>query len=849
MASHPPNTERILTRYIEDELRDSYLTYAMSVNTNRAIPDVRDGLKPSSRRILYAMYEEGLTADRPYDKSAAVVGEVMKNYHPHGDAPIYQTLVGMAQDFSMRYPLLDGQGNFGSIDDDPPGAMRYTEVRLARIANEMLADIDRDTVDWQPNYKESTQEPVVLPARLPNLILNGTTGIGVGYLTRIPPHNLGEVVDALVYLVDHPNATLDELMAFIPGPDFPTGGVIVGTEGIREAYATGRGTILVRGRTKIEAVRDREQIVITEIPYQVKKNALLEKMAHCVNEKIIPGIADIRDESDRNIRIVVELKRDAVAQVVLNQLYKHTDLQKPFNALHLCLVNGQPRELSLWEMLTAYIEHRREVIRRRTAYDLRRGEERLHILEGYRIALSHIDEIIEIVQASASPAEARQAIGERFGLSDTQASEILSLTLQRLTSLERQKINDEYTELLVRVEEYRAILESDLLVRNIIKEELLVLKETYGDARRTRIVANEGEIRIEDLIADEPMVITLSHLGYIKRTPLATYHPQRRGGVGVRAMESRDDDFVSDMFVATNHQYVLIFTNAGRCYWLKVYEIPEANRQSRGRALVNLLSLNEGERIAAVVPVRQFDDRRTLLFATREGIVKRCALDDFSRPLSVGILAVQLREGDELIDVRLLEPEDEIILVTAGGISIRFPQEDVRVMGRSAYGVKGITLEEGDALVSVAVVRPNLPGASLLVVTENGYGKRTEVDEYRLQSRGGKGIITVKTNARNGRVVGALLVAEEDEIMVINSSGLLTRMAVRDMRLIGRNTQGVRIMSLREGERIQAIVRLRDEDTVETKTSPTDAQPTQRRSYATMDDENPSDESPDKSEE
>lgn len=824
MSTYPPNIpdeprERVLTRAIEDELRDSYLTYAMSVNTNRAIPDVRDGLKPSSRRILYAMYEEGLTADRPYDKCAAVVGEVMKNYHPHGDAPIYQTLVGMAQDFSMRYPLLDGQGNFGSIDDDPPGAMRYTEVRLARIANEMLADIDRDTVDWQPNYKESTFEPVVLPARLPNLVVNGTTGIGVGYLTRIPPHNLGEVVDVLVYLIDHPNAPLDDLMGFLPGPDFPTGGIIVGEEGIREAYATGRGTLLVRGRTRIEAVKDREQIVITEIPYQVKKNALLEKMAYCVNEKIITGVADIRDESDRHIRIVVELKRDAIAQVVLNQLFKHTELQKAYNVLNLCLVDGQPRELSLWEMLTAYIEHRREVVRRRTAYDLRRGEERLHVLEGYRIALSHIDEIVELIQASGSPAEAREALVERFGLTETQAGEILSLTLQRLTGLERQKINEEYADLLVKVEEYRAILESDLLVRNILKEELRALKETYGDERRTSIVAADGELRMEDLIADEQMVITLSHQGYIKRLPLATYHRQRRGGVGVRAMESREDDFVSDMFLATSHQYILIFTYVGRCYWLKVYEIPEANRQSRGRALVNLLPLQEGERIAAVVPVREFDNRRTLLFATRNGMVKRCSLEEFSRPISVGIIALQLREGDELIDVRLLEPGDEIVLVTRNGMSLRFSQEDVRVVGRSAQGVRGITLEEGDAVAGVAVINPHVLGSSLLVVTENGYGKRTGIEEYRLQSRGGKGIITVKANARNGPVVGARLVTEDEEVMVISSSGLITRMAVRDIRLIGRNTQGVRIMSLREGERIQAFACIRDEDLTDKKAS------------------------------
>ncbi|MBM3215405.1 DNA gyrase subunit A [Candidatus Poribacteria bacterium] len=818
MAISPPptiddSTERILTRYIEDELRDSYLTYAMSVNTNRAIPDVRDGLKPSSRRILYAMYEEGLTSDRPYDKCAAVVGEVMKNFHPHGDGPIYQTLVGMAQDFSMRYPLLDGQGNFGSIDDDPPGAMRYTEVRLSRLSNEMLADIDRDTVDFQPNYKESTTEPTVLPARLPNLIVNGTTGIGVGYLTRIPPHNLGEVVDALVHLVDHPDATLDALMAFIPAPDFPTGGVIVGRDGVREAFGTGRGSITMRARTTIEPVKDREQIIVTEIPYQIKKNALLEKMAHCVNEKTITGISDIRDESDREIRIVIELKRGEVTQVVLNQLFKHTPLQTTFNVLSLCLVDGQPRELSLPDMLYHYVEHRREVIRRRTAYDLRRGEERLHVLEGYRNALSHIDEIIEIVQESSSPAEAREAIIDRFGFSEIQAVEILGLTLQRLTGLERQKINDEYTDLLVKVEEYRAILESDLLVRNIIKEELLVLKETYADSRRTSIIAHEGDLRMEDLIADEQMVITLSHSGYIKRIPQDTYHRQRRGGVGIKGVESREDDFVSDMFIASNHQYILIFTNTGRCYWLKVYEIPEASRQARGRALVNLLSLNDEESIAAVVPVHEFDETRTLLFATRAGIVKRCALDDFSRPLSTGIIAQSLRDGDVLMDVRILEPEDQIIMVTEQGMSIRFSQDDVRVMGRTAQGVRGITLNDGDAVAGVAAVVPDtkVDDATLLVVTENGYGKRTDIDEYRLQNRGGKGIITIKTNRRNGKVVGARLVSPDDEIMVINTNGLITRMSVRDMRVIGRNTQGVKIMSLREGEHIQAIARIQED--------------------------------------
>jgi DNA gyrase subunit A len=818
MAISPPDTPsdigRVAPRNIEDELRDSYLTYAMSVNTNRAIPDVRDGLKPSARRILYAMYDERLTWDRPYDKCAAVVGEVMKNYHPHGDGPTYETLVGLVQDFAMRYPLLDGQGNFGSIDDDPPGAMRYTEVRLARIAEEMLADIDRDTVDFQPNYKESTTEPTVLPARLPNLIVNGTTGIGVGYMTRIPPHNLGETVDALVHLLEHPRATLRELLGFLPGPDFPTGGLIVGNEGIREAYATGRGSILMRARTAIERTREREQIVVTAIPYQVTKTALLEKIAHCVNEKIIPGIADIRDESDRNIRIVIELKKAEIPQIVLNQLFKHTPLQSSFSAMMLCLVDGKPQQLPLPAMLRHYLEHRRDVVRRRTAYDLRRGEERLHVLEGYRVALSHLDEIIEIVQASASPAEAREALVVRFDLTEVQAGEILSLTLQRLTGLERQKINDEYTDLLVKVEEYRAILESDLLVRNIVKEELLVLKETYADERRTEIVAQEEEIQIEDLIADEQMVITISHAGYIKRTPLTAYRRQRRGGVGVRDMDTREDDIVRHLFVATNHQYVLCFTASGRCYWLRVFEIPEASRHARGRALVNLLSLDGDERIAAVVPVRQFDDARTLFFATKQGTVKRCSLSAFSRPLAVGIIAINLRDGDSLMDVRLLEPHEEIVMVTADGMSIRFAQEDVRVMGRTAQGVRGIRLRESDSIVGVEAVDPNATAeeSSLLVVTENGYGKRTDIAEYRLQGRDGLGIITIKTNRRNGRVVGTLLVRDADEMIVISSSGMITRMAVGDIRVIGRNTQGVRIMSLQEGERIQAVACIVRED-------------------------------------
>jgi DNA gyrase subunit A len=829
--SPPPEMDdrggHVITRQIEDELRDAYLTYAVNVNTNRAIPDVRDGLKPSSRRILYAMHDEGLTSDRPFDKCAGVVGEVMKNYHPHGNEPIYETLVGLAQEFTMRYPLLDYQGNFGSIDGDPPGAMRYTEVRMQKLAAEMLVDIGRDTVDFRPNYKESTTEPGVLPARLPNLLVNGTTGIGVGYMTRIPPQNLGEVVDALTHYIDHPDATLDDLREHIHGPDFPTGGIILGQQGIRDAYSTGQGGITLRAKTMIERGKDRESIIVTEIPYHTKKNKLLESIAHVVNEKIVEGISDVRDESDRSIRVVIELKRGEIAQVILNQLFKHTPLQTTFSVLMLCLVDGRPKQLNLQEMLYHYIEHRREVVRRRTAYELRRGEARLHILEGYRTALTYIDEIIEIVQASTAPAEARIALVERFDLTEVQASEILALTLGRLTGLERQKINDEYTDLLVKVEEYRAILESDLLVRNIVKEELLTLKEEFGDERRTQIIDDPGEFSMEDLIVDEKVVITLSDTGYIKRLPVSTYKSQRRGGVGVRGMATKEDDYVESLLVASNHQYLLCFTSSGRCYWLRVFEIPEASRQSRGRALINLLNLSRDESIARVVPLREFaeDDDRTLFFATKKGIVKRCSVRDFSRPLSSGIIAMGFRtESDYLMDVLLTEPRQDIAMVTSNGMSIRFAQSEVRVMGRTAQGVRGVRLRDGDELVRIAAVEPEIdPDAAdeaaepadsfLLVVTCNGYGKRTPMSEYRLQSRDGVGIITIKTNDRNGEVVGARLVSESDDLLVISSNGYMTRMAVSDIRAIGRNTQGVRIMSLQENERIQGIARLpKDED-------------------------------------
>ena len=789
----------IVTRYIEDELRESYLTYAMSVNTNRAIPDLRDGLKPSTRRILYAMGEMNLTAGRSYDKCAAVVGEVMKNFHPHGDGPIYDTLVGLVQDFAMRYPLVDGQGNFGSIDDDPPGAMRYTECRLMRIADEMLADIHKNTVDFQPNYKESTTEPTVLPARLPNLLVNGTTGIGVGYLTRIPPHNLGEIVDGLILLLETPEATLENLMEHIPGPDFPTSGEIVGRTGIHDIYAAGRGSITVRGKAVIERMAGgKERILITEIPYQVKKNQLLQKMYDLVTSKTITGISDIRDESDRNMRVIVELKRGEIAQVILNQLYKHTQMQTNYSAIMLCLVDGLPKVLSLREIMRYYLEHRREVVRRRTQYDLDLCERRAHILEGYRIALHNIEDVIDIVQTAESPGDARNLLIENYALSEIQASEILTMTLRQLTGLERQKINDEYTNLLERIEELRAILESEFLITNIIKEELLELKTKYADERRTQIVDAAAEFEIEDLIADEEMVVVISHEGYIKRVPITTYRRQNRGGIGVIGMQNKEGDYPEHVFVASAHQYILFFTDRGKCYWMKVFEIPERGRTSAGQAIVNLLRLQNDEKITAFVPVREFDEERFVFMATENGIVKKCSLEVFSRPNAAGIIAIKLDEGDKLIGVQLTEGDHNILLVTRSGGSIRFNEEEVRKLGRATMGVRGIRLEKDDFVVGmVAAVDEK---ETVLIVTENGYGKRTLLANYRLQGRAGKGVIAIKTSTRNGPVVAMKMVSDADELIIVNSNCMVTRMTVNDIRTIGRNTQGVRLMSLRKEE-------------------------------------------------
>ncbi len=835
MENIQESNENIQERNIENELTTSYLTYAMSVNTNRAIPDVRDGLKPSTRRIIYAMGQINLTANRPYDKCAAVVGEVMKNYHPHGDGPIYGTLVGLAQPFSTRYPLVDGQGNFGSIDDDPPGAMRYTECRLALIANEMLVDIEKQVVDFQPNYKDSLEEPTVLPGLLPNLLVNGTTGIGVGYLTRIPPHNLTEVVDTLLHKLSDPDATSEVLMEHIPGPDFPTAGIIVGTGGIEQMYTTGRGSITIRAKAVIERISvrgsEREQIVITEIPYQVKKNQLLERMYQLVVSKTITGIDDIRDESDEEIRVVIPLKRGEIAQVILNQLYKHTQMQVNFSASLLCLVEGLPKILTLEEIVHHYLEHRRDVIRRRTEFELARAERRNHILEGYLLALQNLEAIIELVQTAESPQAAEQELRDTYQLTEQQAREILTMTLRQLTGLERQRIHDEYTDLLDRIAEFRAILADETLITDIVRTELETLKEKYGDERRTEITGEVKEFEIEDLIADEEMVVTLSHAGYIKRLPMDTYRKQHRGGVGIRGAAAKDGDFLEHIFVATAHQSILFFTDMGKCYTLRVHQIPEASRQSAGRAVVNLLRLSQGENITAYVTVRpkvadqaieeveeadagEVASDEFVFMATQQGIVKKTGLSSFENTLSSGIIAVKLDNGDKLVGAQVTDGNSDVILVTDKGVAIRFSENDVRQLGRNTRGVRGIDLSDDDFVAQMVIVnsessetdekstRKRKGSDTLLIVTENGYGKRTAVSAYRSQKRGGKGIIAIGKSARNGAVVAAKRVANADELVLISSSGYVTRTAVGDIRRIGRNTQGVRIMALQADEKL-----------------------------------------------
>jgi DNA gyrase subunit A len=795
---------------IEEEMKVSYLDYAMSVIIGRALPEVRDGLKPVQRRILYAMFREGLLPGRKYSKSAGVVGEVLKKYHPHGDTAVYDALVRLAQDFNMRYPLIDGQGNFGSVDGDPPAAYRYTEARLAALAEELLSDIDKETVDFIPNFDETTAEPVVLPSRIPNLIINGSSGIAVGMATNVPPHNLGEIIDGLVMLLESPEAEVRDLLSVIKGPDFPTGGIIHGTEGILQAYNEGRGLIKIRAKARVEReYRGGENIIITELPYQVNKARLIEKIAELVREKKITGISEIRDESDRDgIRVVLELKRGEVAEVVLNNLYKHTQMESTFGIIMLTLVNGQPRILGLKKLLHLFLQHRKDVVLRRTRFELRKAEERAHILEGLKIALDHLDEIIALIRRSKTPEEAKAALTRNYPLSEIQAQAILDMKLQRLTGLEREKIIKEFVDTLKEIERLKAILGSDALVSNIIKEELLEIKNKYADERRTEIATEVKEISIEDLITDEEMVITLSHQGYIKRNPLSAYRSQRRGGKGLIGMETKEEDFVEQLFIGATHDYMLFFSNLGRLYWLKAFQLPEAGRATRGKALVNLLTLSEGERITTALPVRDFKEGFLVMF-TKEGIVKKTALEKYSNPRGKGIIAIALDEGDELIAVRKTDGKSDLIIGTRNGLAIRFNEEDVRDMGRTAKGVKGIRLLKGDEVVSAEMAEEK---TAILTVTEKGQGKRSAIEDYPVQGRGGKGVISIKTTEKGGKAVGLMQVRDEDELVMITSSGKIIRTVSKDISLHGRNTQGVRLMDVEGEDKIVSIAKVVERD-------------------------------------
>src|SRR5262252_9419085 len=808
-----PPDERLSQIAIEDEMRTSYLSYAMSVIVGRALPDVRDGLKPVHRRILFGMNEMGLVHNRAYRKSAKIVGEIMGNYHPHGDTAIYDTLVRMAQDFNMRYLLVDGQGNYGSVDGDPPAAMRYTEARLTKLAEEMLADIDKETVDFGPNYDESRVEPLVLPSRVPNLLVNGAGGIAVGYATNIPTHNIGEVVDGLLLVLEEPDTTIAQLMKKIPGPDFPTAGFIYGTAGIKEAYETGRGLLTLRAKVNIESDErtDRERLIVTEIPYQVNKAKLIERIAELIQEDRIKGISDLRDESDREgVRIVIELKRSEIPLVVLNNLYKHSQLQTTFGVIMLALVNNRPEVLNLKQILHYFIEHRREVVVRRTAFELRKAEERAHILEGLKIALDNLDAVITLIRRSQSPDEARAGLMRQFALTEIQATAILDMRLQRLTQLERAKLVEEYQEVLKQIEYLKSVLASEALVRSIIKDELTQIREEYKDDRRTQIVKEEAEISLEDLIAEEEVIVTISHAGYIKRNAASLYRAQRRGGKGKIGMGIKDEDFVETLFTASTHHTLLFFSDAGKVYWLKVHEIPEASRAAKGKALVNLLALAGGEKVTATLPVKEYPEDRFVVMATKKGLIKKTELSAYSNPRQGGIIALGLEEGDKLISVQVTDGQREILLGTKQGITIRFKEDEVRPMGRTAYGVKGITLEAGNEVIGMETITPDST-TSILTVTEGGYGKRTSVGEYRVQGRGGKGIISVKTTERNGLAVGFLQVRDSDEIMLMAAQGKVLRCKVGDIREIGRNTQGVRILDLEgEDDRVVAVARLAD---------------------------------------
>jgi DNA gyrase subunit A len=798
--------------YIEDEMRQSFMDYAMSVIIARALPDVRDGLKPVHRRVLYAMYDMGNVYNSPYKKSARLVGDIIGKYHPHGDAAVYDTIVRMAQDFSMRYPLVDGQGNFGSIDGDPPAAMRYTEIRMAQLADEILADIERDTVEFVPNYDDSLREPAVLPSRIPNLLVNGASGIAVGMATNIPPHNLGEVIDGIIALVENPDITIKELMKLIPGPDFPTGGFIHGKEAIVQAYTEGRGIVQMRGKAFTETVKrtGKEQLIISEIPFMVNKTRLIEQIAQLVQEKKVDGISDLRDESDREgMRIVIELKRDAVSEIILNQLYKHTALQESFGVNMLAIVEGRPKLLNLKQALLAFVEHRKDVVTRRTAYDLRKAEERLHILEGLRIALDNLDAVIRLIRQSQDPKAAKEGLMASFGLSEIQAQAILDMRLQRLTGLERGKILQEHRDTVELINQLRAILADEKEIYKIVVDELKEIKVKFGDERRTQIVARAEEISIEDLIVDEDMAVTISHDGYIKRNPVTLYRAQRRGGKGKIGATTKEEDFVEYLFIASMHSYILFFTTTGKVYWIKVHELPQASRAARGRPIVNLLNLKAGEKVSAFLSVREFQNGRYVVFATKRGLIKKTELMAYANPRANGIRAIALEDQDEVIGVRLTDGQQEIILSTAAGQSIRFPEEQVRPTGRDTYGVLGMRLDDGDGVVSMEILSL---GYDILSVADHGLGKRTKVDEYRLQSRGGRGIITMKTTEKTGPVVGVQQVTEDDQLMLVTNGGKIIRLRIKDIRVIGRNTQGVRLIDLDEGERVVSLARLAEKE-------------------------------------
>ena len=805
--------EQIIKRDIEEEMRTAYIDYAMSVIVARALPDVRDGMKPVHRRILYTMNEDGFTPDKPYRKCATTVGDVLGRYHPHGDSSVYDALVRMAQDFSLRYMMVDGHGNFGSIDGDPPAAYRYTEARMSKMAQYMLSDIDKNTVDFMPNFDDRLQEPTVLPARIPALLANGSSGIAVGMATNIPPHNLTELANGIIKIIDEDNVTDEELMTVIKGPDFPTGATILGREGIKQAYTTGRGKITLRAEAEIEEMSGgKQRIIVSSLPYQVNKSKLIEYIADLVKEKRIEGISAIRDESDRQekVRIVIELKRDANPQVVLNLLYKYTQMQDTFGIIMLALVDGEPKILTLRECLDHYIEHRRKVVLRRTKFDLDKAEARAHILEGLKIALDNIDEVINIIRSSYD--DAKERLMERFGLSDIQAQAILDMRLKTLSGLQREKIENEYNELMKLIAHLKEILASETLVYQIIKEEMIEIKEKFGDERKTKIVAAEGEIDVEDLIKEEQSVIALTHFGYIKRMPIDTYKSQKRGGKGITGMTTKEDDFVKQIFTASTHDTILFFSNKGKLYRLRGYEIPESGRTAKGTAIVNLLSLDAGEKISTIIPIQNFAEGKYLLFATRNGLIKKTALTEYNSARKTGLLAITLKDEDELIDVRLTDGEDNVVLVTKQGMCITFSERDVRPIGRVSQGVIGIRLDEDDSVIGMESIIQG-SNATLLAITENGFGKRTELDEYRVQTRGGKGVITYKITPKTGVIVGIKIVNEEDDVMLITDTGTIIRINVKDISVLGRSTQGVTLMRTNEGKvvSIEKIVPEKDE--------------------------------------